>query len=206
MGRIVALIACLPLVLGGCGDPDQANGTSPPPEEVEAPLEEAPDDDEADSARVTTLVKAEGWRDDLMPGLGDPYAILEVAFDRETAERAWGDNVPADLPEQTGDPADPGIYGSLDDVDFDRQVVAVWSSGESGTCPAWLDDVRVLDDGAVAFTLGSAAPPGTACTMDYRPYRMVLALDRDAAPSPDDLPAEDVTGVPDGLVTAYPAE
>jgi hypothetical protein len=157
-------------------------------------------------AGVTPLAKAEGWRDDLGPML-PPFGILEIAYDRPTAEQLWADNVPEGLPEHQGDPEEPGIYGGHDEVDFDRQVVVVWSSGESSTCPGWLADVQVDDAGTVQLEREDAAGVFGACTDDYNPYRLVGAVDRDRVPPPGALPTEDVAGVPEGpgaVVAEYP--
>jgi hypothetical protein len=148
---------------------------------------------------VTPLAKADGWRDDV-PGEGG-FAIVEVAYDLETAERAWAENVPDELEERDDDlPAEPGVYGDLDDVDFDSQVVVVWSSGQSGSCPGWLADIR-MENGTVHLERGAT---DQMCTDDFNPYRMLLAVDRDRLPAEEDLPHGDIDGVPDGEVTRYP--
>ena len=36
-----------------------------------------------------------------------------------------------------------GAVGDLDDVDFARQVLVIWSSGESSGCPNWLQNILV---------------------------------------------------------------
>jgi hypothetical protein len=164
--------------------------------------------DTHDSARP--LVKAEGWRAHL--GSPPPFAILEIAFDREAAERAWRENTPGGLPRRSGAPAMLGLYGVLDDVDFSRQAVVVWSSGQSSTCPAWLAGVDVDHDGTVVIEIGDTAGRFGDCTADYRPYRMIVAVDQDRLPPPSRLPTVNVTGIPVGgplggaLVSTYPAD
>jgi hypothetical protein len=197
MRRIVgaSLVAGALLLVAACADPDSAG-----------PPAGAGVDPDAAAEGVVPLAKVEGWRDE-SGGVGTPFAILEIADDRETAERAWRENVPDTLPPAEGVPDAPGRYGSLDEVDFERQAVVVWSSGESGTCPAWLFDVRTRDDGGVEIEFRSVTDlmdEDVMCTMDYRPYRMVLAVDRDRLPDVTELPTEDVHGVPDGRVTSYP--
>lgn len=150
---------------------------------------------------VVPLAKVDGWRDGFDTS---EFAVLEIAFDAETARRAWLENVPLDLAERSGDPLEPGKYGDLEDVNFEEQVVAVWSSGQSGSCPSWLAQVMVQQSGLVELERGSANP-GEDCTSDYRTYRMVVAVDRSHVPHQEDLPIRDVAGVPDGLVSAYPA-
>lgn len=157
---------------------------------------------------VGPLARADGWRDGLDGPFPGPAAILELAYDRETAEQAWRENVPDDLPRRTSDPDRPGLYGSLDDVDFERQAVAVWSAGGSSSCPPWLAHVETDAAGTVRLETDDASGDAP-CTDDYSPYRMLLALDRELLPAPEALPAEnvDADGLPPGvLVTAYPAE
>lgn len=155
---------------------------------------------------VSVLMKAEGWRDELGQPAGSPFAIVEIAFDRETAERAWADNTPEGLAPRTGAPEEPGIYGDLDRVDFDTQAVVVWSSGESSSCPGWLADMNVKELGTVEIQRDDTAGFFGACTDDYNAYRMLVAVDQDRLPAPDELPTEDVAGIPSGLVTTYPAK
>ncbi|MEX2627152.1 MAG: hypothetical protein WD225_09715 [Ilumatobacteraceae bacterium] len=156
---------------------------------------------------VVVLAKAEGWRDGLQEAAGHPYMLVEVASDRDSAQRAWDDNVPDDLPQADGDPAEPGVYGSLDEVDFDAQSVVVVSSGESGSCPAWVEELSTAEG---RFEVRLATVAAEACTDDFRPYRMVLAVDRGRLPDPEDLPVDRVD-VPsenledvEGQVVAYP--
>ena len=139
----------------------------------------------AGSGGLQTLAKIDGSRE----GMATPpntFAVLEVAYDAQTAQRMWDENVAADLPEQSGDPTDPGRYGSLGDVDFDHQAVALWSSGESGSCPGWVSDVT-LDNGYVVVDEDDDSGPGGACSADYNPYRVVVAVDRADLPEPEAL-------------------
>ena len=162
--------------------------------EIEAPPERP-------TARVTPLAKVEGWR----PGLevGNLYAVFEVAYDRATAEQAWRDNVPAALQARNDElPAEPGRYATLDDVDFDRQVVVVWSTGESGSCPEWITDITTVQNEVRVATDATAE----VCTSDYNPYRMLVAVDRDRVPAAGDVDRAtlDLEVEPDTVVSAYP--
>lgn len=149
---------------------------------------------------IQTLAKASGWRDGLAEEF-DVFGVFEVAYDRATAQAAWRDNVPDDLDARDDElPAEPGVYGDLDDVDFDREAVVVWSSGES-SCREWLVGIDTTDDGIVVEREG----PGGACPSDYNPYRMVLVVDRDRLPLVDELASAQLDGVPDGVVRVYPA-
>lgn len=162
---------------------------------------------------MVPLAKADGWRDDLRPrssGFASrpSGSFLEIAYDREAAERAWRENVPGGLPPREGMPEDPGLYGELSDVDFERQAVVVWSSGESGTCPGWLADVntrggRVEVEERIAQEVTWVGDYG--CTDDRRTYRMVLAVPRDKLPSRGDLPIEQPSGLMVFHITEYPA-
>lgn len=157
----------------------------------------------APSEEIDTLAKASGWREALTEEHGGAFAVLEVAYDREAAEAAWRDNVPDDLePRDDELPAAPGVYGDLDRIDFDRQVVVVWSSGESGSCPGWLGSIDSAD-GTIHVERDAT---GEECMGDYNPYRLVLAVDRDRLPSADELPASRLEGVPDGEVRTYPVD
>lgn len=137
----------------------------------------------AGSAAV--LAKADGWRASATPG--DSFAVLEVAYDRATAEALWDENVGADLPARDGAPLEPGVYGDLTDVDLDEQVLALYSSGQSGSCPGWVEDVSTSGDGTVEVSTVQDLRGGDGCTDDYNPYRVVLALDREDVPSADAL-------------------
>jgi hypothetical protein len=192
---VVTVLAVIGLVAAGCADP-----------EAPGPPVGAGTDPEAAAEGVVPLAKVEGWRSGFEHA-EMPFAVMEIAQDADTAELAWRENVPDGLPPGEGVPDEFGLYGDLAAVDFDRQAVVVWSSGESGTCPAWLFDVRTRDDGAVELEqrdTTSLVEEDVMCTMDYRPYRMVLAVDRDLLPDAAELPTEDVHGVPDARVTSYP--
>jgi len=133
--------------------------------------------------------------------------------------QAWEENVPADLVRRSGDPELPGLYGDLADIDFDREAMVVYSSGQSGTCPGWLTGIEVTELGIVQLTTTFTTATFTTvqgervgeCTADYRAYRIVLSIDRDLLPPISGLPTtrvlfngEQLGG--GGLVTTYPAE
>ncbi|MTV27695.1 hypothetical protein FTX61_20085 [Nitriliruptoraceae bacterium ZYF776] len=150
---------------------------------------------------VRTLATASGWRDDL-PDTDLLYARLEIAYDRETAERAFAENVPDDLPPGDGDPSADALHAGLDTVDWDAEVVAVYTGGRSGSCPVWIADVRVEGGGVTAE---EASPVQGACTDDYNSFRTVLVIDRDRVPAPDELPLPLNDGFPEESdVTLYP--
>ena len=157
---------------------------------------------------VEVLAKAEGWRAGLADAAGQPHMLLEVAADAELAQQAWDDNVPDSLVEADGEPDQPGIYADLDVVDLDEQVVVVLSSGESSTCPVWVDDLSAIDE-RIEVMLASAADADQGCTDDYQPYRLVLAVDRDRLPVDAlpieriDTPSENLTDV-EGRAVVYP--
>ncbi len=188
-----AMIAALTGMLTGCGLLRDAG----------------PTDRGAD--RVVVLAKVDGWRDGLAQATGDPYALIEIV-DPAAAEQAWHDNVPADLPVADGDPADPGVYRPLAaDVDLDRSTLVVYSSGQSSSCPGWVDDLS-FTEGRIEVALTTTAGPGQPCTDDFQPYRLVLAVDSDVLPSSSQLPVERIDVVSDNLVdvagraVAYPAD
>jgi hypothetical protein len=153
---------------------------------------------------VAPLAKVEDHRDgrDLFRLSPPLYGVLEIAFDPESARQAWEDNTSTDLEDREGLPEEPGIYGDLGDVDFETHVMAVWSSGESSTCPGYVSGVEVHDEGSVEIALDDAGDSSQPCTADYDPYRMVFAVERDRVPSADELPTNDVAGsVSEGLET-----
>jgi hypothetical protein len=152
-----------------------------------------------------TLAKIDGWREG-MTVEDVPFAVLEIAFDVATAQALWDENVPDDLPRLEGDPASAGVYGDLADVDLTTHVVGLYSSGQSGSCPGWVRDVRTDGDGSVNVTTAVDMQGGDGCSDDYNPFRVVLALDRDDVPAQDALDARgtvDGRGVLEVLVTEY---
>lgn len=96
---------------------------------------------------VRPIAKVEGWAPSAVAAFdgAQPFAVVEVVFDRESAEKALRDTIPDDLEQRTGEPRNPGLYGSLDAVDFESHAIVLWSSGESGTCPGWLADLAQED-------------------------------------------------------------
>ena len=102
----------------------------------------------------------------------------------------------------------PGRFGDLDDVDFDTQALLVWSSGDAGdACATWLANIRTIvrdDETRVNVELGEKEPRRGVCPASYKPYRMLYAVDRDRLPAPDALPIDDIEGVRDALIAAYP--
>ena len=82
---------------------------------------------------VTVLARVDGFGP---PSAGaEGGAVLEIAYDEDAARTAWADVVPDGLPERSGDPREAGLYGSLDEVDLDEQVLGVYHGGQSSTCP-----------------------------------------------------------------------
>ena len=139
--------------------------------------------------RVDALAKVQGWRDD-GSSTASPVAVIEIAPDRQTAEAMWNDTVPTDLPTTDAVPHDPGVYGDLDDVDFDHQVVVLISSGESSSCPMWISTIATGDDDTIAARTQRS---GNTCTADFSYYREIVAVDRDALPPTDELADATVT-------------
>lgn len=147
---------------------------------------------------VRTLATVPGWRDDL-DAFGD--GALEIAYDREVAERAFAENAPDDLPDGARHAAEDGLHADLASVDWDREALVIWSGGRSGSCPEWVEDVRVDGDRVVVAV---SSPSEGGCTADFNAYRAVLAVDRDRLPPEDALPLP-VGDRPDIEAVAYPA-
>lgn len=66
----------------------------------------------------------------------------------------------------------------------------MWSSGESGGCPEWLTDIDT-GHGTISVELDATAQE---CAADDNAYRVVVAVDRDRVPAPDDLPSARLDG------------
>jgi hypothetical protein len=148
-------------------------------------------------AGVQPLVKLVGWTVDV-----DRDSVIEIAYDRPTAERAWADDVGNDRRLGLGSPFTYGFLGRLEHVDFERQAVIVWSGGQS-SCPGWLRSIDVVD-GTVTIETGQRVLFG--CDDLFEPYRMLLAVDLTRLPAPHDLPTDDVMvdGSRRGTATTYP--
>ncbi|MEN0130551.1 MAG: hypothetical protein AAGC49_13990 [Brevundimonas sp.] len=131
--------------------------------------------------------------------------VLEVAYDEATARQMWDDVVDENLPKGSGDPTARAIYGNLDDVDFDSQVVALFSSGESSTCPSFLSGLST-EGTTIAATTTTPGADGP-CTADYHPYVQVVAVDKGDLPAAGELPGAkltmDGTAMPDASVAVY---
>jgi hypothetical protein len=160
---------------------------------------------------VTVLARVDGWRSELTSDPDGtrqgPLLLVEIAYDEATARDAWADTVPDGLPARSGPPEQDGTYGDLDDVDFADQVVVVYSSAQSGSCPGWLVDVSFAL-GMVIAAETAAIPEGSDGCNDSRvPYSLVLAVDRAKLPAAEALPIDRVQiddRDTDGLVTGYP--
>lgn len=156
------------------------------------------------------LVKVDGWSPTAVAAFGDdqPFGVVEIAPDRQSAEDAWRELVSEDLARQSGEPREPGLYGSLEDVDFGSHAVVVWSSGESGACPGWIADIYV--GRATVHIETDEHAPGNACSSDYNSYAMLVAVPRHQLPDPSLLPTADVlvdgrSGGLESVVDVYPA-
>lgn len=138
-----------------------------------------------------TLAKAGGWDAQLeepLVGEGSAYGVLEIAYDEDSFEALWEAGAPADLHGRRGSPDEPGVYGTLDEVDPADQVLALWSGGESGSCPEWVDAVGLDGDlVVVSTTTGGSLFGSQACTSDYASYRSVLVIERKDVPSRAEL-------------------
>lgn len=131
-----------------------------------------------DTSPVTTLAKMDGWSEGF--DIGNDFAALEIAFAAKTARQLWNQNVTKDLPVVEGPPIEPGVYGELADVDFGMYVVGLYSSGQSGSCPEWIEDIHLGPDGRVRITTATAGEGD--CTADYNTYRAMVVFDRDEVP------------------------
>lgn len=184
------LVVGVVVALSGCATSTSAPASNPadPPAQGVAAAPSAAAGEES----VRTLAKVDGWRE----GLTTPpqvHSVLEVAYDAESAQRLWEENLPPTLVQRTGEPLEPGRYGDLADVDLDDRVLALWSGGQSGGCPGWVDDVHLDDAGVVVVSerLASRAPVASdgsyTCSSDWNSYRTVIVIDRAALPGADEI-------------------
>ncbi|HWJ84252.1 MAG TPA: hypothetical protein VNR62_02425 [Cellulomonas sp.] len=151
---------------------------------------------------ITTLAKVDGWRD----GFEGSRGSLEIAYDAAATRAMWDDNIASDVPDASGDARRPGVYGSLDRVDFGEQVVVMLSSGQSSSCPALLTKVATSNGVVMVRTDDGTGLFGGSCTADYAYYRVIAAVDRDAVPTAAEL--DDTTlsidGFTEAAMGAYP--
>jgi hypothetical protein len=165
---------------------------------------------QASADSVRTLAKVDGWRTDLVTP-PQVFSAVEVAYDVETAQRMWKQNVPPDLQTQTGDPTRAGVYGDLADVDFGEQAVALWSGGQSGSCPGWLSRVRLAETAHVVVSEDFDTGVGDACSTDRNAYRTVVVIERDQLPTEQSLASayatdDDVEYPAEVFLSAYPTQ
>jgi len=75
---------------------------------------------------VRPLAKVVGWRGapPPQPSPAQVHSALEVAYDAETAQRQWEEDVPPTLAQRTGELLEPGRYGDPFGIEFDDQVLA----------------------------------------------------------------------------------
>jgi hypothetical protein len=66
-------------------------------------------------------------------------------------------------------------------VDWDRDLVIFFGTGESGTCPLELEDVRFHpEERLLVAVVDPNLPRDAICTMDWTPRTFVVALSGDA--------------------------
>lgn len=124
---------------------------------------------------VAVLADVEGWDPGLEELLADEVwpenAVLEIAYDEAAVEQLL------DLAVPVGEDAGRGD-GEV--VDLDREVLALWSSGQSGTCPETVRSVRRSGD-LVVLTVDLDGRKSD-CQDDWHPYREIMVLDRAQVP------------------------
>lgn len=123
---------------------------------------------------VAVLADLEGWDPQLWQLAGETRpetAVLEIAYDAAAVEQL------VDLAVPVGEDAGRGD-GEV--VDLDREVLALWSSGQSATCPETMRSVRRSGD-LVVLTVDLDGRKSD-CQDDWHPYREVMVLDRAQVP------------------------
>lgn len=157
-GFVLAGVASL--LLSGCGNSGSAVRSGPP--------------------EVRTIAREDGPPP---PGrfAAEPFSQLRLVPD---------DGIDAvlseyeQLPVRDGLPVERGVYGSAEDIQS-SEVLAVWYSGDSGSCPSFLRGLRVTTDEA---DIDVAATGGDECTADYNSYQQLVVLNRVDLPDLADLP------------------
>ena len=156
---------------------------------------------------ITVLARLDGWGQRLSTDeTVQADLVVEIAYDEAAARAVWDESAPDRLPQRSGEPRQEGRYGSLDDLQLDRQALVVYSSGQSGSCPGW--PVHLSLDGRVLVVEETEYVEGDGCNESFSPYRVLLAVDRDVLPAVDALPLRTARSGDrefDALVTAYPA-
>jgi hypothetical protein len=92
--------------------------------------------------------------------------IIELAEDEESLSELW-EWFEFDTPAPV--------------VDWDQEIVIFFGTGESGTCPLDLEEVRFHpDERLVVAVVDPNLPRDAICTMDWTPRTFVVALSGDA--------------------------
>jgi hypothetical protein len=94
------------------------------------------------------------------------------------------------LPRVDGEPLQTGRYADFtgaDDLAAD-EVLVLWYSGQSGTCPSYLHRLRITALGDVDVDVETDDADLRACSADYNPYRQLVVVPEDALPMSSDLP------------------
>lgn len=178
-------------LLGGCSQAGPGAGLGAPPSPSPGELRTIAKDDAVPPAGVTpsfsTLLVVP---DDLVD-----VVLIDVGVDQ--------------LPRVDGAPLQTGTYADFTGVDDlgPGEVLALWYSGQSGTCPTFLTGLHVTAEGDVNVAEFDTGPGG--CDGDYNSYRQLVVLPDSATPAMSELPftlvGEEGTNVDDLLVDVYPA-
>ncbi len=113
------------------------------------------------------------------------------------------------LPRQDGEPLQTGRYADFEGSSdlAPGEVLVLWYSGQSGSCPSYLHGLRVTAEGDVDVQQSDRGR--RACTDDYNPYRQLVVVSEEAVPAPSELPmtleGEDGSRADDLVVDVYPA-
>ena len=112
------------------------------------------------------------------------------------------------LPRVYGDPLETGRYADFTDSDdlAPGELLVLWYSGQSGSCPSYLQELRVT--GNVDIRQGPDWG-STPCNDDYNAYRQLVVVSEDALPEIGEVPltlgGDESNGAGDLVLDVYPA-
>ncbi len=207
-------------LVAGCGGSSTGAGAGASPSPTvagERPTvtgDGAPRTERLSAPQVRTIAKTAGGPPS---GVAASFStVLVVPY--ELVDAVLVDLGVGQLPRRDGEPLESGrysdLYGSNDLAP--GEVLAVWYSGQSGSCPSYLLGLRSTADGKADVERGPApnptstaittSTPNAPCSADYNPYRQLVVLSEEAVPAISDLPVtlEGEDGASDLVVDVYP--
>jgi hypothetical protein len=126
------------------------------PDESLTPTPEQPDTGDWNDLLISEKQYPEGVFDDPLFELAEEKAELQEVWERF------------------------GFEGVPPDIDWDSRIVLFAGTGESGTCPLFLNDVEFNSEHRViVLHADTNLPEDTECTADWTPRVFVIAMNAD---------------------------